>query len=155
VLQCGDDVALHGALSAECRCQGLGDGREMFVGLCQHRLDRLHQTDIAIGDMPDAPRVRIVVLMRGQRRGGAGAGVLDAMPKRRIGEGMLRTPMRRAGGEDRGFVREVAVEREPRHTGPLGDGADGRMGRAPLFMQRDGGIDDALAGLRLGFRPRR
>ena len=78
--------------------------------------------------------------------------VVHPNPRGWIGRQDLGVEVRRARRKDRGVVREVAVDREPLHPGPLGDGTYGCPSRPHLAVQRHDSLDDPLTGLGLPLR---
>ncbi len=79
-------------------------------------------------------------------------GVGDRAPRVGIRPRVAVEVVRRAGGEEVVLGREVAVDRVPLHSCPLGDRADRGSRRADAAVQLDRGLGDPLprVGHRLG-----
>jgi hypothetical protein len=80
-------------------------------------------------------------------------GIVDRRPGGRIGQWVLRHPVRRAGIEQSLLVGEVAVDGRPLDAGAIGDRAD-RGSRGPdRPVEVDRGLGDPQPGLFLELSP--
>src|SRR5215207_4457348 len=85
---------------------------------------------------------RVELAQRGLEALGRG---LDPGPGPRVGRRVRGAPVRRAGGEQRLLVGEVAVDGRAAHAGAVGDRADRSPRGTELLVERDGALGDAGA----------
>ena len=118
------------------------DRAEVAVEVAESALDGRHERLVA--QQADVHRLGAAVerVQLAQGRSRPFGRILDRRPRPRVRRWVRRTPVRRAGGEQRVLVREVPVDGRAADAGALGDRADRGLRRAELLVQRDGALGD-------------
>src|SRR4051794_19506691 len=141
------DVLRAATAQAAARDEVVPDCRQVAVEVAEPALDGRHERLVPQearihGLRAAVERVQLAEdCTRSPRR------VLDRRPRPRVRRRVRRTPVRRAGGEQRVLVRKVAIDGRAANAGARCDRADRRLRGTDLLVQGDGAFRDPPPGL--------